>query len=225
MFGDFFSLLFPRCCLLTGTPLAKGEQFISTHTISKLPKYDLKELNENLHKRFYGLVTVKHAFAYYKFSKNSKVQKLLHHVKYKKCPEIGEISSRWYAYALIEAGYQASFDMIIPVPLHKAKLRQRGYNQCNYIAKGLADVLGIEWTDKVLFKKMNTKSQTKKSRTERFSNAMDVFEIRNADLIKHKRVLLVDDVITTGATIIACSQLLIKGGCKDISVATLATAE
>lgn len=209
--------------MITNTPLVKGEQYISTNCAHQLPKYDLKIFNENLKQKFYGLITVKHAFAYYKFSKNSNVQKLLHHLKYGNCPELGEMAAKWYGQALIEAGYKNSFDLIIPVPMHKVKRKKRGYNQCDGIAKGLSVVLEIPWADEVLEKVVNTQTQTKKSRMQRFENASSVYGIKNKEIIRNKRILLIDDVVTTGATISMCAYLLLENGCKEVSVAALAT--
>lgn len=223
MIKDLLSLIFPRCCVITRTPLVQGEQYISTNCAYKLPKYDLKVINENLNQKFYGLITIKYAFAYYKFSKNSNVQKLLHHLKYKNCPELGEIAAKWYGQALVEAGHKDSFDLIVPVPMHKVKQRKRGYNQCDSIAKGLAIALAIPWTDEVLEKAVNTQTQTKKNRMQRFENANAIFNIKKKELIIGKRILLVDDVITTGATMSMCAKLLLDNGCKEVSIAALAT--
>lgn len=224
MIKDLLSLIFPRCCVITHTALVKGEQYISVNCAHQLPKYDLNIPNENLHKRFYGLITIKHAFAYYKFSKNSNTRKLLHHLKYGNCPELGEITGKWYGQALIEAGYKAGFfDLIVPIPMHKVKQRKRGYNQCDGIARGLAAVLEIPWASDVLEKKVNTQTQTRKNRMERFDNANSVYGIKNKEVVKGKRILLVDDVITTGATISMCAHLLLENGCQEVSVAALAT--
>lgn len=225
MIKDLLSLIFPECCLITHTPLVKGEQYISTNCAHQLPKYDLKVPNENLHRRFYGLTTIKHVFAYYKFSKNSKVQKLLHHIKYGNCPEVGEITAKWYGQALIEAGYKESFDLIVPIPMHKTKQRKRGYNQCDSIARGLAAVLEIPWTHEALEKRVNTQTQTRKNRIERFENASSVYSIKNKETLQGKRILLVDDVITTGATISVCAHLLLQHNCREVSVAALAAPE
>ncbi len=223
MLRDFISLLFPSSCIITQQPLAKGEKYISTHCAHQLPKFDLKATHEELHKKFYGIVTIKHAFAYYKFSKHNNVQKLLHQLKYNNCPEVGELAAQWYAYELAEAGYAKSFDLILPVPLHKTKQRKRGYNQCDSIAKGMSAVLEIPWHDKVLIKKKHTDSQTRKTRMQRFANAEEVYAIHHEPLIKGKRILLVDDVITTGATLSVCAHLLLQHGCQEVSIAALAT--
>lgn len=225
MLRDFLSLLFPRCCIITNEPLAKGEKYISSLCAQQLPKYDLTTFNDNLHQRFYGWVEIKHAFAYYKFSKSSKVQKLLHQLKYGRCPEVGALTAKWYANSLIEAGYKDSFDLIVPVPMHKIKKRKRGYNQCDSIAQGMASVLEISWSDMILRKEINNQSQTKKTRTARFENASLVYNISGKKEIQNKRILIVDDMVTTGATIGACAQLLLQNGCKEVSIAALATSE
>ncbi len=225
MFKDFISLLFPRCCVVSNEPLTKGEQFISTNCAYHLPKYNLYEPNESLSKRFLGVVNVKHAFAYYKFAKKSRVQKLIHHIKYKNGEELGELVSRWYGNALIEAGFGQAFDVIVTIPLHKKKQRKRGYNQCDCIAKGLSAVMNIPWETEVLCRHVQTGSQTTLSRVERFDNAASVYSLRDAGKIQNKRVLLIDDVITTGATIGICADLLLKAHAKEVSVASLASPE
>lgn len=225
MIKDFINLLFPRCCVISHEPLTKGEQYISTNCAYRLPKYNLTELNESLSKRFYGLVKIKHAFAYYKFAKKSNVQKLIHHIKYRNGQELGELVAGWYGNALMEAGYDQEFDVIVTIPLHKAKQRKRGYNQCDCIAKGLASVLRIPWETDVLYRNIYTESQTKMSKIQRFENAATIYSINVAEKIKGKRVLLIDDVITTGATIGMCADLLLKAQCKEVSVAALASPE
>ena len=173
----------------------------------------------------YTFASVKHALAYYKFAKHGGVQRLLHQLKYKNCPEVGELAGMWFAHALVEAGYKEAFDLIIPIPLHRAKKRQRGYNQCDYIAKGLATVLEIPWRADGLIKPHRTTSQTRKSRWERSENVMAVFQLSDPAAIIGQRVLLVDDVVTTGATLGMGAKVLLEGGCREVSVAALATPE
>ncbi|MDF9800573.1 ComF family protein [Catalinimonas alkaloidigena] len=225
MFNDFISLLFPHCCVVSKLPLAKGEQYISTSFANALPKYDLHHTNVNLERKFSGLVDIKYVLVYYKFSKKSGVQKILHHLKYRNLPEIGILTGKWFGHSLRAAGYQDKFDLIIPVPLHKSKQRKRGYNQADYIAKGIAEVLEIDWSENILQRKVNTQTQTKKSRAERFSNTENIYAIQNQAFIKEKRILIIDDVITTGATVGQCADLVLKEGGKEVSVAALAAAE
>lgn len=225
MLNDFISLLFPHCCVVSKQPLSRGERYISTSFANTLPKYSLSQKNVNLERKFSGLVDVKFVLAYYKFTKKSGVQRILHQLKYRNLPEIGILTGKWFGNALIEAGYQDKFDLILPVPLHKAKKRKRGYNQSDYIAQGIAEVLQIEWSGDVLLRKVNTQTQTKKGRTERFSNTENIYALEDSSLIKGKRILVVDDVITTGATVSQCAELLLKESCKEVSVAALAAAE
>lgn len=225
MFNDFVSLLFPHCCVVSNTPLARGEKYISTTYANSLPKYDLYSPNENLERKFSGLVNAKHMVAYYKFSKKSGVQKILHQIKYKNLPEIGELAGHWFGYALLEAGYQDKFDLLLPIPLHEVKRRKRGYNQSDYIAKGMARALQTKWSGEILQRTINTKTQTKKGRAERFSNTENIYAIHKPERIIDQRILIIDDVITTGATVAQCAHLLLNTGCKEVSVAALAAAE
>ena len=224
MLNDFVSLLFPRCCIITQAPLAKGEEYMSLDAALKMPRFDPQDEQQRLLEKLYAFAPIDRAYAYYKFSKHNNVQKLLHHLKYKNCPEIGETVGAWFGHALQERG-NIDFDVIVPVPVHKTKLRQRGYNQCDYIAQGLSNVLHIPWSDQILQKEKHTTSQTKKGRLERANNVSNVFTLKEADAARNKKILLVDDVITTGATLGICAQALLQGGCKSVSVAALAATE
>lgn len=223
MLDDFISLLFPRCCAISGKPLARGEQLISFEYAASLPRYDPYSSNDNLYRKFSGLVNLNYVWAYYKFSKKSGVQKLMHQIKYNNMPELGELSGRWFGEAIHEI--KSDIDLVIPVPMHPAKRRKRGYNQADYIAKGVAETLQIEWYPDVMIKAKNTSTQTKKGRKERFDNAEDIYRVKDPAKIVGKRALVIDDVITTGATIGQCAKLLLESGCTNVSVAALAAAE
>lgn len=225
MINDFVSLLFPRCCIVSNAPLARGEQYLSTAAAQALPRFDLRQPPESLLQKLYSFAPVKHALAYYKFARHSRVQRLLHQLKYRNCPEVGELAGMWFAHALLDAGYDAAFDLIVPVPLHRAKQRQRGYNQCDYIAKGLAQVLDVPWSPDVLTKPRSTTSQTRKGRWERSENVSGIFALPKPEAIADRRILLVDDVVTTGATLGVAAKVLLDGGCRGVSVAALAAAE
>jgi len=223
MLNDFVSLLFPKCCAISGQPLAKGEKYISIAYAQSLPRYEVHDTNENLLKKFSGLVHVKHVWAYYKFTKKSGVQKLLHQIKYNDLPEAGELTSTWFGESL--ATVKPDIDIVVPIPLHPAKKRKRGYNQADYIAKGIARGMQKEWVAEAMTRNTNTETQTKKGRKERFNNAKSIYEVAEPGLVKGRKILLVDDVITTGATIGSCAQMLLDAGCTEVSVAALAAAE
>jgi ComF family protein len=217
---DFISLLFPRYCLVSGTPLAKGEQFMTTSVVMQLPRHDLDA--DVVAQKFYGKVALQHAFAYYKFIKNGNVQKILHALKYRNCPELGIMLGGWFGYALKEAGY--TFDILIPVPLHRTRLRQRGYNQSDKIAEGMAAVMETPWADDIVVRTQKTITQTGKDRIARFENVSNIFSLEKPEAIKGKRVLVIDDVVTTGSTLEACIMAISEGNCESLSVAALASA-
>ncbi|MEM9675468.1 MAG: ComF family protein [Cyclobacteriaceae bacterium] len=225
MLKDFVSLIFPRMCLVSQQPLAKGEHLITTQAWLEMPKFNMSETNLSLKRRVYSFAPIDQAWAYYKFSKHGKVQKLLHALKYQNYPEVGELAGKWFGQALRQNDSLRDIDLIVPVPMHKKKQKKRGYNQCDFIMWGLSEVLEISWSTQVLVKTKNTDSQTQKNRIERYRNSYHAYAIRKNANIKGKHILLVDDVVTTGATLGACASLLLAGGCRAISIAALATPE
>ncbi|WP_026236116.1 ComF family protein [Pontibacter roseus] len=229
MLQDLLSLLFPEICYACAAPMARGEKYICTECSVKLPYTDAHvhgatELN-TLQQRFWGKVPVRYAFSYLYFRPKGRVQRLLHQLKYKGAHELGEHLGRRYGSLLSDHQYGQQFDLILPVPLHHAKLRRRGYNQSDSFAKGLADAMNLEWNSRILVRNIDTETQTKKSRLDRWQNVEKVFAVKMPEKVKGKRVLLVDDVLTTGATLEACIQSLLDSGCSEVSVATIATAE
>ncbi|MHC2990566.1 hypothetical protein OB13_02805, partial [Pontibacter sp. HJ8] len=213
-------------CYACDNPLARGEKYICTDCNVKLPYtnfhvHGATELN-TLQQRFWGKVPVRFAFAYLYFRPKGRVQRLLHRLKYKGAQELGEQLGKRYGALLSDHRYADQFDLILPVPLHRLKLRRRGYNQSDGFAKGLSDALKVEWSSSILVRNTDTATQTKKSRLDRWQNVEKVFEVKKPELVKGKRVLLVDDVLTTGATLEACAVVLLESGCQEVSVATIA---
>lgn len=226
IFQDFLSLIFPNACFVCNDALAKGEEYICTHCIYKLPKTNYHKLTENpLQQRFYGIINLKHVHSYLYFIKSGSVSQLLYKLKYENVPELGEVLGKWFGKDLQEVGMAEEYDLVLPVPLHKSKLRKRGYNQSDGIAKGLGSALEIPDNNKVLKRSYKNESQTKKGRIERWKNVENIFNVTEPDIIVGQRILLVDDVLTTGATLEACATALIKAGCKEVGIATLAAAQ
>ncbi len=222
---DFIAMIFPNYCLTCQQGLWKGEQLICTKCIAHLPKTQSHiQSIEVLSQKFWGKVPLIQTLAYLKFTKQGIVQKLLHNLKYNNRPDIGETLGKWYGADLREKDLNQRIDIIIPVPLHPVKQKKRGYNQSEAFARGLAHTLEVDWTNKVLLRKTNTDTQTKKNRIERWENVNKVFTVSNQTLIKDKYVLLVDDVVTTGATLEAASKVLLNHQAKGVSVATIAYA-
>ncbi|MGI9545267.1 MAG: ComF family protein [Cyclobacteriaceae bacterium] len=220
--SDLVSLLFPMNCYACGEPLVAGERCICTVCRNDLPKLDNQDL---IRSKFDGAVVLKYAFAYLIYRKSGLVQSLMHHLKYRDRPELGGILGNWFGAELIEKGLDKKWDIILPVPLHPSKLRQRGYNQSDYFAQGLSEVMEISWSNRVLRRVRKNTSQTSKGRWERHINVDSIFSVQDKTAIRGKRVLLVDDILTTGATLQACSLSMVDSGVKEISIAAIALAQ
>ncbi len=224
IFEDFTSLFFPHYCLACQGPMVKGEDILCTSCLADLPKTSYHLRNENpVKSRLLGRLPLKYAWAFLKFRKNGMVQHLLHQLKYNNHPEVGVRLGQAYGLELSQSGYMSEFDLIVPVPLHHSRKRQRGYNQSAQFAVGLSQALNIQWDESVSVRLHSTGTQTNRSKSDRWENVKDVFSL-GGNSIAGKRILLVDDVITTGATLEACGQHLISNGCRELSVACIAEA-
>ncbi|MCB0491319.1 MAG: ComF family protein [Cyclobacteriaceae bacterium] len=222
---DFVSLFFPRYCLACSNSLVGGEETLCTYCIVHLPKTNY-ELGDNpVRDRLAGRLPITYGVAFLKLKKGGVVQKMLHQLKYKHHPEIGVKLGKVFGNELKQKGLSATFDLIIPVPLHPSRIRKRGYNQSAKFAEGLSYVLQVPWDESISVRKTRTKTQTNKSKLERWENVKDVFAIAQSGQVSGKRILLVDDVITTGATLEACGMHLINSGCAQLSVACIAEAQ
>lgn len=222
---DFASLFFPNYCLACTNTLVKGEEIVCTSCMTEMPQTDYHLDHENTLQIRLGLrIPVVYAMAFFKFAKSSRVQHLLHNLKYKNHPEIGVVLGKVYGTRLIDSGFSSEFDLILPVPLHESRKRKRGYNQSAMFAEGLSEKLSIPFSDSLLTRAKNTQTQTRKTRLSRWQNVSDVFLLRDNGAIIGKHILLVDDVITTGATIEACAHVLLDNGCGKLSIACLAEA-
>ena len=166
-----------------------------------------------------------HTLSYLRFLQHGRVQHLLHQLKYQGQQEVGRALGQLYGAELAAAGLGPEFDLIVPVPLHRRKLARRGYNQADAFAAGLATALPCPWSATALHRTEHTASQTRKNRTERWQNVATVFEVNRPAEVAGRRILLVDDVLTTGATLEACGAVLLAAGAKAVSIATIACAE
>jgi ComF family protein len=223
MLNDFFNLIFPKLCCSCNTALLKNEQTICLNCMLTLPKTNFHLERDNpVHKVFWGRVQIEMATAFYYFSQKSRVQHLLHYLKYKGVKEVGSLVGQLMGRELKDSANYRNIDVIVPVPLHKKKLKKRGYNQSEWIAIGVSKTMDLPINTTTLYRKEDSNTQTKKSRYKRWENVDQIFGLNN-DLLTGKNVLLIDDVITTGATLEACAQVLIKNKCK-VFIATIAAA-
>lgn len=218
-------LLYPSVCAACGKSLFKWEKLVCTHCRSMLPKtgYELNEDNP-LARNFYGKVRLKAVTACFFFSKEGKVQHLIHELKYKGNSDAGVFLGQELGKTIKEAPLFQGIDYLIPVPLHPKREKKRGYNQSMMIAQGISEVTGIPVGKDFLIRSVNTATQTHKSKEERWKNVKDIFELRHAKQLEGKYILLVDDVLTTGATLEACALKLSSVPGITISCATAACA-
>jgi ComF family protein len=224
LYHDFLALLFPQDCQACGGELAMGEEVICSYCRIKLPYTDfhLSPTENALHQVFWGRVPLQLATAYLKFQEKGRVQRLLHQLKYKGQEEVGTVLGRWFGAQVREQEDFKSIDVVVPVPLHKSKLRQRGYNQVEGFAQAIAQDLQVPMAADALKKNRTSATQTTKNRQSRWEAMQQLYAIHHAQKVEGKHVLLVDDVITTGATIEACTQILLQHGASAVSVASIA---
>ncbi|WP_293312110.1 ComF family protein [Pedobacter sp. UBA5917] len=224
--NDLVGLLFPSLCNACGVTLYHSEHLICTKCLYDLPFTDYHQHAENrVAKQLWGRVPLNAAMAMLYFRKAAKVQNLIHNLKYNGRTDVGVLLGNMLGERLKTSVIYQDVDLIIPVPLHHKKYKHRGYNQCTFIAEGIAHEMEIEFSEEILIRNKATESQTKKSRYNRYENMQHIFGINNASYIIGKHILLVDDVITTGATLEACTDELLKNGASKVSIAALAFAE
>lgn len=220
---DFISLFYPRYCYACNQGLAKGEETVCSACMLELPRTHYHTDSENaLMNRLRGRVPLQFAVAFFLFRKRGKVQRLLHQLKYNNHPEIGNVLGRVYGEELRQHYFDQRIDLIIPVPLHASRKRKRGYNQSAEFGKGLSQSLNKPCQEDVLVRITKTETQTKKTKLRRWQNVSEVFHVVKPEQLKQQNVLLIDDVITTGATIEACAQMLLAAGCRSVSIASIA---
>jgi len=225
-FQELIGLLFPNLCGGCGVNMYHGESFLCSKCLYTIPYTDYHLYPDNkVAKQFWGRVPLNAAMALLYFTKGGKVQNIIHNLKYKNQTGLGIKLGKLIGDRLNSAPDYIDIDLIIPVPLHKKRERSRGYNQSELIARGISASLNISVNSKLLIRTITTDTQTKKGRYMRFENMKTVFSIKNSEILAGKHVLLVDDVITTGATIEACAIELHKCGIKKLSIAAAAFAE
>ncbi len=224
--GDFSAclsdVLFPPHCIVCDSGLYQGETDICAACLSSLPTVNENYSPDSLYVRLSAELRPSFVWAYLLFDSKNKTQKILHAIKYGDSPDIAVRLSMIWADRIKESLTDAHIDIIVPIPLHKSKMRKRGYNQAMKIAEGVQKIIQLPIDETILFRKRNLFIQAKSKRSKRFENVKLVYAIRNTQKIAGKHILLVDDVLTTGATLEACGMLLKNAGAAKVSVALLA---
>jgi ComF family protein len=221
---DFLGLLYPRICACCLETLVRNETVFCTSCRYELPRTNYHKEQENeVSQIFWGRVLLENATAYFSFHKGGRVQALMHKLKYKGQQEIGIELGNMIGRDLKQSAF-SNADIVVPVPLHKSKQRKRGYNQSECIAEGIAKAMDKPLDTETLYRTIDNPTQTKKHRFERWTNVDCIFSLKKPESIANKHIILVDDVITTGATLEACASALQKAGNVKVSIVAVAKA-
>ena len=224
--GGFLHLLYPDLCVACQQDLPVRHSCFCLRCQWKNIPFDLSNPSDNAcTARLWGRLPVQWGSAAYHFTRKSPIQKALHHLKYHNKPDIGVMIGRELGKKLLANPACAPVDAIVPVPLHPKRERLRGYNQSTVFAQGLSDAMNVPLLSQSLLRCTHTATQTNKKRMERFQNVGEVFTVQHEHLLKGKHLLLVDDVLTTGATLEMCGLSLLQVPDTRLSIATIAIAD
>jgi ComF family protein len=220
---DIFTIFYPDICLCCKDQLTTNEQLVCLECRHDLPVTNFTfEANNIVEKIFYGRANVEEVTSLFYFLKKGKVQELIHQLKYKNQQKVGAFIGDWLGEILLNSKRFKTIDCIIPVPLHKKKQQLRGYNQVSTFGQSLSQKLNIPFYQDILLKTSATKTQTKKLRLDRWKNSEHKFVVNTKNVIENKHILLIDDIITTGATLEACINAFKPYKNIKISIATMA---
>lgn len=224
LLASLHTLLYGNVCIACGEPISDVMHGMCTHCRYAIPETNYwKHASNPIMERLEGLMPFEHASALFFYAVESDWRKLIHSFKYGRSWHKAYSMGRWYGYALKESPYYADIDVIVPVPLHYKKIARRSYNQSQYIADGISKVMGVRVDGSAVCRVVNNPSQARLERDRRWNNVDSIFAVRHAERLRGKHILLVDDVLTTGATIISCANAIVRAvpDCR-ISVAVLA---
>lgn len=223
---DIFYLFFPEVCLACKNILSGKEEIICVNCRHDLPETNFGNTPNNLvENMFRGRVQIEAATSLFFFHKKGKVQQLIHQLKYRNHEEVGTLLGNWLGTEIKNSNRFNHLNCIVPVPVHPKKIKKRGYNQLSKFGIALSEILEIPFYENILIKKGTTETQTHKGRIERWKNVKQLFEVNNQIAFENKHILLIDDVITTGATLEACATQLLLSENVKISVAVMAYTE
>ena len=219
------STLFPHYCLVCGERLSADRLMICPTCLDLLPRYPGSEALYDAEKRIEGHAPFTEYRSDLGFTHHNPVRDLIHTIKYEGHPELGERLGQLFAPEHLRAGHFADIGVAVPVPLTPRRLRRRGYNQSAYIARGLTGGLGIPLDETLLARRDSAGTQTHRGREARWASMREAFFVPDPDKVSRRRILIIDDVLTTGATLSACALALMEAGAESVSYYTLACGE
>lgn len=223
---ELFQLFFPETCDVCGNALRQGEHILCTTCLLDIPQIYLHNKENNpTEKMFVGQIPFVRATSFFNYQKQSNFAHLIHKLKYQNRDDIGIFLGEMFGVELQKSGFLDDIDGIVPIPLHPKRQRKRGYNQSFMLAQGIAKITNIAVYDSAVIRAINTKTQTKKNKNERVQNVKEIFQVVDAELLANKHILILDDVITTGATCVSCAETILKSTRgTTISFASIALA-
>ncbi len=221
-FKDIYNLFFPELCLACSSVLTNNENIVCTSCRFELPEtHFTNQKNNAIEKMFIARLDIVEATALLYYKKGGLVQNLIYNLKYNGHQEIGAFFGKWLGNEMYKSNRFKGLDYIIPVPLYKKRLQERGFNQVTVFGKKISEILSIPYNDSILIREAESVSQSKKSRLERWQNVDHIFKLTEKNFLKNKHILLIDDILTSGATIESCYYCLKKIENIKISIATM----
>jgi len=225
-FSSTLHLFYPHVCTGCGSDLLQENNLLCLHCINDLPQTGFAQYNNNpVEKIFWGRIPVTAAHSEFYFAKETLIQHLIHQLKYKNNTAIGFYMGEMMGRSLLHSNRFSEIDYLVPLPLYPDKERKRGYNQAAIICNGVSEIMNIPVITGNVTRRRFTETQTRKHRTERWENVAESFAVKNPAELKGKSILLVDDVVTTGATLEACGNALLQIEGVKLYIATLAHAD
>lgn len=223
MLNALVQLFYPSVCYACGINEIDENQMICLACMENLPYTRFETIKENpTEKLFWGRIATSFACCIFYFEKDNMLQSIIHQIKYKNEKKLGIFMGKLMGLKLKDIIHAQEIDFMLPMPLHPKKEKKRGYNQATLLCIGMKEITNINYNENALIRIQHTKTQTKKSRIERWQNVEEVFDIPSPDVVKGKNILIIDDVITTGASTEACGKTLLAHGAKSISICGLA---
>jgi ComF family protein len=216
-------LFYPSLCFGCNNDIINSNQFLCMECHASLGYTRFENIRHNpVEKRYWGRVDLQFATSTFYYIEKTPLQKIIHQIKYRQEPALGRHMGELMGMAASEVFKEHETAVLVPMPLHPKREYKRGYNQATLLCEGITKTTGIAYNEKVLVRNEDTRTQTKKSRTERWENVAAVFEVADHQAIANKNIVLVDDVITTGASTEACATALLQHGAKSVGVCSLA---
>ncbi len=227
MLDGLSHLVYPARCQICGYMLFEGDNpYVCSRCINELPRTGFENYRGNLvEQKFWGKIKLHSAFSGYYFRRGERLRKIIHSFKYLGRKDVAELMGRKLGEMMLKSGFYKDYDFLIPVPLHKSKLKMRGYNQTTEIAMGISEVIGLEVREDVLYRVEKGVSQTKKRRDQRWLSIQNTYVCKNLERYSGARLLVVDDVLTTGSTLEVCCMALSQIPNVSLGVVTLGTVD